>query len=307
MQYEITQNEQGQRLDAVCASFCKVPRAQAQRWIESAQVLLNGAQARASKRVQIGDSIQIEQIEVSAPAVGAEAIELRILYEDETLLVIDKPAGLVVHPAPGHTQGTLVNALLHHCGENLSGVGGAQRPGIVHRLDRGTSGVLVVAKNDFAHQSLSNQFRAHSIERIYWALVRGVPRADRGEVDRPIGRHLRDRKKMSVRTRAGRTAHTTWEVKRRFAQSGVSLIEIRPQTGRTHQIRVHLASAGLPLVGDTVYGRTSAKNSLLTRPALHAKVLEFTHPQTGVRRRFEAPPPEDFQNLLEALAKKEER
>lgn len=307
MRYEITQNEQGQRLDAACAGFAQVPRAQVQRWIEKGQVLLNGAPERASKRVQVGDVIQIQHFEVSTSAVEAEAISLRILYEDEVLLVIDKPAGIVVHPAPGHAQGTLVNALLHHCGSKLSSVGGAQRPGIVHRLDRGTSGVLVIAKNDFAHQSLSDQFREHSIERIYWALVRGVPQADRGEVDRPIGRHLRERKKMSVRTRSGREARTTWKVKQRFLKSEVSLIEIRPQTGRTHQIRVHLASAGLPLVGDTVYGRASAKNSLLTRPALHAKVLGFTHPQTGERQRFETPPPEDFQMLLEVLAQKEER
>ncbi len=301
MQHLITQNEEGQRLDAVCASFLQAPRAQVQRWIESGQVLLNGERARVSKRVCSGDIVQVERVAEEPSTVKAEATPLQVLYEDEDLIVLDKPAGIVVHPAPGHAQGTLVNALLHHCGESLSAVGGGQRPGIVHRLDRGTSGVLVVAKSDDVHQFLSEQFRLHSIDRMYWALVRGVPKEDTGEVDRPIGRHLRDRKKMSVRTRAGRAAHTRWKVKRRFPQSGITLLEVYPQTGRTHQIRVHLASAGLPLVGDTVYGRTNAKRALLARPALHAKVLGFVHPRTGERKRFEASVPQDFQTLLDTL------
>lgn len=306
MQHLITQSEHDQRLDVACAVFLQIPRAQVQRWIENGQVLLNGERARASKRVHCGDVVQVERVAAEPLCVQAEAIALQVLYEDEDLIVIDKPAGLVVHPAPGHAQGTLVNALLHHCGQSLSGIGGVQRPGIVHRLDRGTSGVLVVAKNDRSHQSLSDQFREHSIDRVYWALVRGLPKEDFGEVDRPIGRHARDRKKMSVRTKSGRTAHTLWKVKKRFPRSGVSLLEIRPQTGRTHQIRVHLASAGLPLVGDTVYGRASAKHVLLARPALHAKVLGFVHPRTGERKKFGASPPEDFQALLDALTEKEQ-
>jgi len=227
--------------------------------------------------------------------------------------VIDKPAGLVVHPAPGHPRGTLVNALLHHC-RDLAGIGGVLRPGIVHRLDQGTSGVLVAAKHDAAHLALAAQFREHTVERVYLALVRGVPGAEGGRVDRPVGRHPQDRKRMSVRTDAGRAALTEWRVARRFAASGVSLLEVRPATGRTHQIRVHLAAIGLPIVGDPVYGRGQAAGTRssegsasfgLARPALHAQVLGFDHPRSGARMRFEAPPPADFAAALAALAARE--
>ena len=306
MQHVITQTEQDQRLDAACAAILQIPRAQVQRWIETGNVLLNGARARASKRVHCGDILQVQPVAAEPLEVNAEEIALSVLYEDEDLIVIDKPAGLVVHPAPGHSHSTLVNALLHHCRGGLSGIGGVQRPGIVHRLDRGTSGVLVVAKNDLAHQSLSDQFRLHSIERVYWALVRGIPKNESGEIERPIGRHARDRKKMSVRTKSGRAAHTVWKVKKRFTQNRVTLLEIRPKTGRTHQIRVHLAAAGLPLVGDSVYGRANSTNALLERPALHAKILGFEHPRTGERKKFEADLPNDFQSLIDALSEKEQ-
>ena len=215
------------------------------------------------------------------------------------MIVVDKPAGLVVHPAPGHARGTLVNALLHHCRE-LAGVGGVLRPGIVHRLDRGTSGVLVAAKNDAAHQSLAEQFRDHSIERLYVALVRGLPGSDAGCVDRAIGRHRSDRKRMSVRSHAGRDALTAWRVLRRFARAACSLLEVEPATGRTHQIRVHLASAGLPILGDPVYGRRHGPPAP-GRPALHAAVLGFRHPRTGERLRFEAPLAPDLAALLREL------
>jgi 23S rRNA pseudouridine1911/1915/1917 synthase len=211
---------------------------------------------------------------------------------------------MVVHPAHGHSGGTLVNALLHHCGD-LAGVGGVLRPGIVHRLDRGTSGVIVVAKHDRAHRHLADQFRDHSIERVYQALVRGVPGADRGEVDRPIGRHPRDRKRMSVVTTAGREARTLWRVLERFTASERSWLEVRPATGRTHQIRVHLASVGLPIVGDPVYGRRHARETAVGRPALHAALLGFTHPASGARLRFEAPLPADIAALLAASRRRE--
>jgi 23S rRNA pseudouridine1911/1915/1917 synthase len=232
-----------------------------------------------------------------------EPIPLSILYEDADLVVVDKPAGLVVHPAPGHPGGTLVNALLHHCGD-LAGVGGVLRPGIVHRLDRGTSGVMVAAKSDAAHRGLAEEFRDHTIERIYHALVRGTPGAEEGRIDRPVGRHRRDRKRMSVATGAGREAVTAWRVLRRFPRSGVSWLEIRPETGRTHQIRVHLASAGMPIAGDPVYGRRD-RTQLLSRPGLHAALLGFVHPTRGERLRFRAPEPEDLVAALERLAKRE--
>ena len=243
----------------------------------------------------------------------AEDIPLSILFEDDALVVIDKPAGLVVHPGPGHETGTLVNALLHHC-PDLAGIGGVMRPGIVHRLDRGTSGVLVVAKRDEAHLGLAEQFRDHSIERIYRALVRGVPAAKSGRVDRPIGRHRSDRKRMSVHTSRGREAHTQWRVLQRFAETapkrpGYAWLEIRPETGRTHQIRVHLASAGLrSWETPSMDARRAPARAIrdawlkLDRPALHAAVLGFEHPTRGGRLRFEAELPADLADALEALA-----
>ncbi len=296
--------EAGQRLDQVLASGAGVARAQVRRWIDEGHVTLGGKVVRASRRVEAGDRIEAAPPEAVPSGVEAEAIPLAILHEDPDLIVIDKPAGLVVHPAPGHERGTLVNALLHHCGD-LSGIGGVLRPGIVHRLDRGTSGVMVAAKNDAAHTALSEQFHDHTVERVYRALCVGVPREDEGRSDRPIGRHPRDRKKMSVRTRSGREAHTAWCVTERFPKAGVSWLEIRPETGRTHQIRVHLSAAGLPLLGDPVYGRGArrarAAGIALDRPALHAAVLGIDHPGSGERLRFETPPPADLLAALEKL------
>jgi 23S rRNA pseudouridine1911/1915/1917 synthase len=254
--------------------------------------------------VQLGDALSAEPPEALPSPLSPEPIALDVLFEDADLLVLDKPAGLVVHPAPGHASGTLVNALLHHCAD-LAGVGGILRPGIVHRLDQGTSGVLVVAKHDAAHRALAAQFRDHTIERVYRALVRGVPGAGAGRVDRPIGRHPRDRKRMSVHAPVAREAHTAWRVVARYPASGRSLLEVRPETGRTHQIRVHLASAGLPLVGDPVYGRGRAGPGDPARPALHAAVLGFRHPRSGERLRFEAPLPDDLARLVDALARRE--
>jgi 23S rRNA pseudouridine1911/1915/1917 synthase len=266
------------------------------RWIDAGRVRVNDAGCRASQRVRPGDVLRAEAAEPVRFHLGPEAIPLAVLFEDRDVLVIDKPAGLVVHPAPGHPGGTLVNAVLHHCAD-LAGVGGVLRPGIVHRLDRGTSGVMVVAKNDAAHLRLSAQFRDHSIERVYLALVHATPSCDEGVVDRPVGRHPRDRKRMSVHTRAGRPARTRWRVLRRFPASGLAWLEVRPETGRTHQIRVHLASAGLPLVGDPVYGRRLPAHGL-ARPALHAALLGFDHPASGARLRFEAAIPADLRAAL---------
>ena len=297
----VSEEASGDRLDVALAALADITRSQARRWIEAERATLNAVAARASQRVQEGDVVVADPPDPLPSPLTPEPIELVVLYEDADLIVIDKPAGLVVHPAPGHASGTLVNALLHHCGD-LAGVGGVLRPGIVHRLDRGTSGVMLAAKHDTAHAQLSEQFREHSIEREYRALVRGVPTQDTGRVDRAIGRHRTERKRMSVRSVAGREAHTAWRVIRRFSGAERSWLAVLPETGRTHQIRVHLASVGLPIVGDPVYGRRGAKlGSGLARPALHAARLGFAHPTTGERMAFEAALPADLAELLADL------
>jgi len=300
----VDESEEGQRVDYALAQQLGISRAQAQRWIAAGNVRVNGSIPRSSARVRGGDEIEADPPQPVASSLAPEAIPLAVLHEDDALIVIDKPAGLVVHPAPGHGRGTLVHALLHHC-ETLAGVGGVMRPGIVHRLDRGTSGVMVVAKTDRAHVALAEQFRDHSIEREYRALTRGIPRAETGRVDRAIGRHPRDRKRMSVHCRHGREAHTAWRVLRRFPASDRTLLAVLPETGRTHQIRVHLAAAGLPIVGDSVYGRAKRSRDELDRPALHAQVLGFVHPETGERMHFEAPLAADMAARVEALAERE--
>jgi 23S rRNA pseudouridine1911/1915/1917 synthase len=226
-----------------------------------------------------------------------------VVFEDAWLLVVNKPAGLVVHPAAGHRSGTLVHALLHHC-DDLSGIGGVRRPGIVHRLDKGTSGLLAVAKSDASHRALQAQFAAHSIDREYLALVRGVPRTERGSIDAPIGRLRADPKRFTThrgRLRSARSARTHWSLECRFRE--LTLLRVRLETGRTHQIRVHLASIGLPIAGDPVYGggRRVARELGLERQALHAAVLGFEHPATAERLRFEAPLPEDLRRVLARL------
>jgi 23S rRNA pseudouridine1911/1915/1917 synthase len=298
----VGEDEAGLRLDQALASLAGVTRAQARRWIDEGRARLGGGAARPAQRVTAGDRIEAEPPDPVAAAPAPEPIELAVLYEDADLIVVDKPAGLVVHPAPGHPGGTLVNALLHHCGD-LAGIGGVLRPGIVHRLDRGTSGVLVAAKSDAAHASLAAQFQDHSIERVYLAIVRGVPSADEGRVERAIGRHPRDRKRMSVHGTAARRAATRWRVRERFAARGHALLEVRPEAGRTHQIRVHLAASGLPIAGDPVYGRGHRSELPIGRPALHAASLGFRHPRSGERLHFEAPPPADFRAALAWLAR----
>jgi 23S rRNA pseudouridine1911/1915/1917 synthase len=245
-------------------------------------------------------------VETAIPAPGptelaAQDIPLDILFEDADILVLNKPAGLVVHPAPGHFSGTLVNALLHHC-VDLAGVSGELRPGIVHRLDRDTSGALVIAKSDRAMAGLAEQFKSRKVRKQYAALVWGWPVPDRGTIETLVGRNPRDRKKMSARPANGRPAITHYETIQRF--SGVSLLRIRIETGRTHQIRVHLAHVGHPVVGDAQYGRARKIHGPVTacRQMLHAERLAFTHPRTGVPLEFQAPMPHDMKSLLESLA-----
>lgn len=298
--------EDADRLDLALAEVAGVPRAQVRRWIQEQRVTLDGRSVRPSHRVHAGQRIVASPPPTESSSLEPEAIELSIAYEDADLIVVDKPAGMVVHPAPGHSTGTLVNALLHHCSD-LAGVGGVLRPGIVHRLDKGTSGLIVAAKHDDAHVALSRQFHDHTIERRYRAFVRAVPVIDEGRVDRSIDRHPRDRKRMSVGSGTGREAHTAWRISQRFPRSGVSDLEVLPETGRTHQIRVHLSSAGLPILGDPVYGkpRRDGRGLTLDRPALHAELLGFDHPADNRHLRFEVALPRDMADLLDALRRAE--
>ncbi len=308
----------GTRLDLFLAGACSdLSRSRIQKLIEEGAVLVKGAAARRSHVVRAGEEVTIAVPEPRRTEVEAEDIPLSILYEDEHLLAIDKPAGLVVHPAPGHGSGTLVNALLHHV-RDLAGVGGELRPGIVHRLDRDTSGVLLVAKTDRAHQLLSRQMRQRTLRKEYLALVAGVPRVRKGEVTLSIGRDPRVRKKMKAfrplegEAPAGtRTARTLYEIEREWFALGVTLLRCRLVTGRTHQIRVHLAASHLPIVGDPVYGcarypkvRDPALRKRLEefpRQALHAERVAFRHPATQELVEVVAPVPADVAGLLDAL------
>jgi 23S rRNA pseudouridine1911/1915/1917 synthase len=307
-----------ERLDRFLAeALPELSRSQVKKLIEEGLVALRGTAAKAGEKLKGGETIEV----TLPPPTPAEAlpqeIPLAVLYEDRHLIVVDKPAGLVVHPAPGHPGGTLVNALLHHC-TDLAGVGGELRPGIVHRLDKGTSGVLVAAKDDATHQALARQFKAHNIARRYVALVHGTVAGEAGTIDRPIGRHPTERKKMSSRARAGRHAVTHWRVLARYGRDRLTLLELRLETGRTHQIRVHLSELGLPVVGDPVYGSAGRLHDLadgelrrrlqqLHRQALHARLLGFMHPASGAWMEFESPLPADMRGILEYLEEKYRR
>ncbi|MGH9369060.1 MAG: RluA family pseudouridine synthase [Thermoanaerobaculia bacterium] len=304
----------GTRLDLFLVSACSdLSRSRIQKLIEEGAVRLSGAPVRRSYLVHAGDEVEIEVPEPKAVALEPEEIPLSILYEDEHLLAIDKPAGLVVHPAPGHASGTLVNALLYHV-RDLKGIGGELRPGIVHRLDRDTSGVLLVAKTDLAHASLSRQMKKRSMRKEYLALVAGVPRVRKGEVAFAIGRDPRDRKRMKAFRAAeeppagAREARTLYEIERDWFPLGLTLLRCRLATGRTHQIRVHLAASGLPVVGDPVYGRPRydrvrdpvLKERLATFPrqALHAERAAFRHPASNEPLEIVATLPEDLRELI---------
>ena len=307
MIYTVNESDAGKRIDALVAECTQLSRSAAARLIESGSITLCGAPVNKKYQVKCGDVIEVTEPEPEESEILPENIPLNIVYEDDDVIVINKPSGIVVHPAPGNYTGTLVNALLYHAGASLSGIGGVIRPGIVHRLDKDTSGLLVVAKNDAAHTSLSAELEHHGIEREYHALVRGGFKCDTGTVDAPIGRHPVDRKKMAVLK--GDEAHakravTHYELIESFGE--VSYVKCLLETGRTHQIRVHMAYIGHPLVGDEVYTSTKIRFEKLHAPLLdgqilHAKRLTFTHPTTGERMSFECELPDNFKKLIEIL------
>jgi 23S rRNA pseudouridine1911/1915/1917 synthase len=309
-QYTVTEANEGVRLDVYLAGRdAGLSRSQIRRAVEEGRVFVDDRQVKAGHRLRTGETVELTIPEPAPCAVQPEAIPLSVVFEDEHLLVVDKPAGMVVHPAAGHSSETLVHALLHHC-RDLSGIGGVLRPGIVHRLDRDTSGLLLVAKTDEAHRSLTAQFRDRRIDKTYLALVLGTPPTETGEVLLPVGRHPSDRKKMSTRSSRGRDAITRWRVLERLGV--VTLLEVDLETGRTHQIRVHLSSQGYPVVGDVVYGKSGLLKSVadtetrsilrgVKRQALHAARIVFRHPVHGTQLSFQSPLPEDLAGLCEAL------
>ncbi len=308
--------DKGIRLDQFVAANTELTRSAAARLIEDGAVAVNGKAASKNYKLGVGDTVAIILPEPEPAEALPENIPLDIVYEDNDMIVVNKPVGMVVHPAAGNPTGTLVNALLYHCGASLSGVGGVIRPGIVHRIDKDTSGLLVVAKNDEAHLALSAQLKEHHISRIYTAIAVGNFREEQGTVDAPIGRHPVDRKKMAVIHNSdlrSREAVTHWSVLARGEADGNSFTLLRCQleTGRTHQIRVHMASVGHPLLGDAVYGgantRFEAKHrASVTGQCLHAGELRLTHPRTGEEMHFTAPMPTDMQHVVDILFKNEE-
>src|SRR6266851_228119 len=298
IELRVRSEQAGVRLDRfLAAEVSRLSRSRLQALIRRGLVTLNGKEPRTREIVRAGDLVRIR--EPAAEKIGAEPekISLQVLFEDDDLVVINKPAGMVVHPGAGNQRHTLVNALLAHC-TTLSGIGGKQRPGIVHRLDKDTSGCLVVAKNDATHQELSRQFAAREIEKIYLALVAGTMRKKRGVIDAAIGRDPVHRQRMAVTKMRGRAARTDYRVLR--SSGGISLMECVLHSGRTHQIRVHLHHLGHPVLGDKLYGRKSAPD--FSRQMLHAWKLSFRHPRTRERKDFEAPLPEDFTSVLRKFA-----
>ena len=290
----------GVRLDAFLSADGALTRSQAARLIAEGRVRVNGKPSAKSARLSGGETVTVDVPQLRETALPPQDIPLDVVYEDDDVIVVNKPTGLVVHPAPGHPDGTLVNALLHHCGDSLSGIGGEKRPGIVHRIDRDTSGLIIAAKNDAAHLALSAQLKDHSLSRTYECLVTGNMKQDSGTVDAPIGRSSADRKKMAV-VPTGRRAVTHWEVVARYP--GVTHLRCRLETGRTHQIRVHMAYIGHPILGDTVYG---AKKPVpgLTGQCLHATGLRFVHPRTGEPVELHCPLPPEFTAMLQKLQNK---
>ena len=299
---QITDEESGERIDALLSrKFPALSRSLIQKCMEAGTVTVNGKPVKKNVRANAGDEIVFAFPETESLPVEPQDIPLDIVYEDEDIIIVNKARGMVVHPAPGHPDGTLVNALLYRCGDSLSGIGGVQRPGIVHRIDKDTSGLIAVVKNDFAHQGLSAQLSDHSLCREYVAVVNGNFREESGTVDKPIGRHPVDRKRMAVTEKNSKRAVTHWEVLENYR--GYSMVLCRLETGRTHQIRVHMASIGHPLLGDGLYG-AKCPDKGLEGQCLHARRLCLIHPRTGEALQFEAPLPDYFNEILARLGPK---
>ncbi len=297
-QYIVKESDKGKRIDAYISTVdSEISRTSAQRLLEEGTILVNGKNAKASYKVQLNDKIDIQEVKPKEIELKAENIPLEIIYEDTDIIVVNKPKGLVVHPAVGNLDGTLVNAIMAICKDSLSGIGGEIRPGIVHRLDKDTSGVLIIAKNDVTHVNLSEQIKNHEVEKTYIALVRGIVKENEATINMPIGRSTKDRKKMAV-SKSGKNAITHFKVLKRYEK--YTLLEIKIETGRTHQIRVHLSHIGYPVVGDYTY--SNGKNDFdVEGQMLHAKKIKFKHPKTEKEMELEASLPEYFQKILDKL------
>lgn len=293
----IVESEEQKRIDAYISENTEYSRTAVQRLIEEEKITVNGKKEKASYKVQNGDRIEIEEEPAREIKLKAQDIPLQILYEDKNIIVVNKPKGMVVHPANGNPDGTLVNAVMAICKDSLSGIGGEIRPGIVHRLDKNTSGAIIIAKNDKAHINLSEQLKNHEIKKTYIALVRGVVKENNATINMPIGRSKKDRKKMDV-DKKGKEAITHFKVLKRYKDC--TLLEINIETGRTHQIRVHLSHIGYPIIGDEVYSNGKNKWNIEGQ-CLHAKSLDFKHPITGKNMHIEAPIPEYFENIIKEL------
>lgn len=299
--FQIAENENQKRIDRLLAE--KIPtlsRSYIQKLMKEQQIFVNERPVKANYKVSAGDSVTVVIPELKEPDIVPENILLDVLYEDTDILIVNKPKGMVVHPAAGHYSGTLVNALMYYCKEDLSGINGVMRPGIVHRIDMDTTGSILVCKNDTAHQKMAEQFKVHDMKRVYHAIVHGVISEDEGTIEGPIGRHPIDRKKMCINHKNGKPAVTHYRVLKRFSK--FTYVECQLETGRTHQIRVHMASIHHPLLGDTVYGPSKCPFPLQGQ-TLHAKILGIHHPVTGEYLEIDAQLPEYFTNLLEKLEK----